>query len=78
MLIKLKEFKMELKNENGYVKVIKKVENKIMALESDIKFLKDYSRNENRDVKVVAYESELSFLIGIRHDLWREINQIGK
>ena len=50
-------------------KVIKKVENKIMALESDIKFLKDYSRNENRDVKVVAYESELSFLIDIRNDL---------
>ena len=51
-------------------KVIKKVENKIMALESDIRFLKDYSRNENRDVKVVAYESELSFLIDIRKIVW--------
>tara|TARA_R100001460_G_C3473202_1_gene167404 strand:- start:416 stop:640 length:225 start_codon:yes stop_codon:yes gene_type:complete len=74
MLIKLKEFKMELKNENGYVKVIKKVESKIQVLEEHIEFLK----SNNADDLVITHESELSFLIGIRHDLWKEINQIGK
>lgn len=55
-------------------KVIKKVESKIQVLEDHIEFLK----LNNADDLVIAYESELSFLIGIRHDLWKEINQIGK
>jgi hypothetical protein len=55
-------------------KVIKKVERKIEVLEEHIEFLK---LNDADDL-VIIYEQELSFLFGIRHDLWKEINHIGK